>query len=134
MDDSKIKKILCEASTIAVVGLSPRTDRPSHGVASFLKKRGYKIIPVRPRIEELLGEKTYASLSEIPNEITIDIVDIFRRAQEVPPIVVEAIERKAKLIWMQEGIINEAAAKEARDAGLDVIMDRCILKEYNRLL
>ncbi len=134
MDDSEIKKILCEASTIAVVGLSPKTDRPSHGVASFLKERGYKIIPVRPGTEELLGEKTYASLSAIPKDITIDIVDIFRRAQEVPPIVREAIERKTKLIWMQEGIINEEAAKEARDAGLNVIMDRCILKEHNRLL
>lgn len=132
--DDRIKKILCEARNVAVVGLSPKTDRPSHRVASFLKKKGYKIIPVRPGIKEILEENTYPSISEIPKEIIIDIVDIFRRPQEVPPIVEEAIERGAKVIWMQEGIVNEEAAKMAREAGLEVIMDRCMLKEYDRLL
>ena len=132
--DDRIKKILCEARNVAVVGLSPKTDRPSHRVASFLKEKGYKIIPVRPGIKEILEENTYPSISEIPKEIIIDIVDIFRRPQEVPPIVEEAIEKGAKVIWMQEGIVNEEAAKMARGAGLEVVMDRCMLKEYDRLL
>jgi len=132
--DNRIKKILCEARNVAVVGLSPKTDRPSHRVASFLKEKGYKIIPVRPGIKEILEENTYPSISEIPKEIIIDIVDIFRRPQEVPPIVEEAIETGAKVIWMQEGIVNEEAAKMARGAGLEVVMDRCMLKEYDRLL
>jgi predicted CoA-binding protein len=134
MDDNKMKKILCETRNIAVVGLSPKADRPSHGVASFLKEKGYRIIPVRPLIDNVLGEKAYSTLSEIPKEITIDIVDIFRKSQEVLPIVEEAIARGTKVIWMQEGVINDEAAALAEKAGLDVVMDLCILKEYNRLL
>jgi len=134
MDDKKIEKILKEARVIAVVGLSPQADRPSNRVASFLKERGYRIIPVRPGIEDVLGEKAYASISEIPPEISIDVVDIFRRSEDVPPIVDEAIKRGARVIWMQEGIRNEEAAKKATEEGIDVVMDRCMLKECKRLL
>jgi len=133
MSDEEIKEILRESNNIAVVGLSPKIDRPSFRVASYLKAQGYKIIPVRPGIEEVIGEKAYASLSDIPSEIEIDVVDIFRRSEEVLPIVEEAIKRKAKTVWMQEGIINEEAAEKAKAAGLRVVMDRCMLKEHQRL-
>lgn len=134
MDDSKIEKILRGSRVVAVVGLSPKAERPSNRVASFLKERGYSIIPVNPGIDDVLGEKAYGSLSKIPQEISIDVVDIFRRSEDVMPIVEEAIERGARVIWMQEGIRNEEAAKMAEDAGLEVVMDRCMLKEYRRLL
>ena len=111
-----------------------RAIQAHYSKKSILKEKGYRIIPVRPWIDNVLGEKAYSSLSEIPKEITIDIVDIFRKSQEVLPIVKEAIARGTKVIWMQEGVINDEAAALAEKAGLDVVMDLCILKEYNRLL
>jgi predicted CoA-binding protein len=133
MKKENIKEILSEFKTVAVVGISPKEDRPSYIVASYLKLKGYRIIPVRPDEEEILGEKVYRSLSEIPKEIGVEVVDIFRRSEDVPPIVEEAIERGAKVVWMQEGIIHKEAGEKADKAGLKVVMDRCMKKEYQRL-
>jgi len=134
MKDEELKKMLCDSKTVAVVGISPKADRPSHRVASYLKSKGYRVIPVRPDGEEVLGEKVYHDLMEIPKEIQVDVVDIFRRSEDVPPIVEEAIQRGAKVIWMQEGVIHEEAAAKAEKAGLKVVMDRCMKKEHQRLL
>jgi predicted CoA-binding protein len=134
MRDEEIKDTLRNLKTIAVVGISPKEDRPSYIVASYLKSKGYRIIPVRPDGDEILGEKVYHSLSEIPKEIAVDVVDIFRKPEDVPPIVEEAIHRGAKVIWMQEGIIHQEAGEKAEKAGLKVVMDRCMKKEHQRLL
>jgi predicted CoA-binding protein len=125
------EEILKICQTVAVVGLSPKPNRPSNMVASYLQENGYKIIPVNPRAGEILGEVCYANLSSIPDPV--DVVNIFRRPKEVPPIVEEAIKIVAKAVWMQEGVINEEAAARAREAGLLVVMDRCMLKEHRRL-
>lgn len=117
--------------TIAVVGISDDPMRPSHFVASYLKTNGYTIIPVNPKLAEWEGEKCYPDLLSIP--IKVDIVDIFRRSEAVQPIVDEAIAIKAKVVWMQEGIVNEEAAARARNAGIEVVMDKCMKKEYARL-
>ena len=134
MKDEEIKDTLNRSETVAVVGISPKEDRPSYIVAAYLKSKGYRIIPVRPEGEEILGERVYTSLMQIPKEIEIDVVDIFRKSEDVPPIVDEAIQRKAKVVWMQEGIINKEAGTKAEKAGLKVVMDRCMKKEYQRLV
>ncbi len=134
MKDEEIKKILSEARTIAVVGISLQEDRPSHRVASYLQSHGYRIVPVRPDGETILGEKVYRSLRDIPREITIDVVDIFRKSEDVPPVVKECIERGARIVWMQEGVIHPEAASVAQKAGIRVVMDRCTKKEHQRLL
>ena len=134
MKDQEIKEVLRSSKTIAVIGISPKEDRPSYGVASYLKSKGYRIIPVRPDGDKILGEKVYHSLTEIPREIEIDVVDIFRKSEDVPPVVEEAIHRGAKVVWMQEGIINQEACAKAEKAGLKVVMDRCTKKEHQRLL
>jgi predicted CoA-binding protein len=127
-----VRRILTEFKTIAVVGLSPKTDRPSYRVASYLKSKGYKIIPVNPNATEILGEKCYPDLSSIPEKV--EVVDIFRRSEDVPPIVDEAIKIGARAIWMQEGIVNNEAARKAEGAGLIVVMDKCMYKEHARLI
>lgn len=132
MIDEEIKKILKDAKTVAIIGLSDKKGRPSLKVATYLKNKGYNIIPVNPRINEVLGLTSYPDLSSIPDKI--DIVDIFRKPEDVLPIVNEAIKLGVKVIWMQEGIINEAAAEKGMAAGLKVIMNRCMLKEHTRLL
>jgi predicted CoA-binding protein len=134
MTDQRIREILEETRNVAVVGLSPKESRPSFRVASYLKAVGYRIVPIRPGVNEVLGEKAYPSLTDIPSEIEIDVVDIFRRPEEVLPIVEEAIKRGAKTVWMQEGIINKEAAQKAIRAGMKVVMDRCMLKDHQRLL
>ena len=134
MTEEDIKEILSNFKTVAVVGISSREDRPSYIVASYLKSKGYRIIPVRPDGEEILGEKVYHSLAEIPKEIGVEIVDIFRRSEEVGPVVDEAIAVKAKVVWMQEGIVNEEAAARAEEAGLTVIMDRCIKIDHMNMI
>ena len=134
MSKEEIKKILSDSKSVAVVGISPKEDRPSYIVASYLKSKGYRIIPVRPDGEEILGEKVYHRLSEIPQGIGVDVVDIFRRSEDVPPIVEEAILRRAKVVWMQEGVIHQEAGEKAEKAGLKVVMDRCIKKEHQRLI
>ena len=123
--------ILNEYRIIAMVGLSPDPNRPSHRVAKYLINHGYKVIPVNPDTQEILGIRSYSDMSSIPEPI--EIVDIFRRSEEVMPIVDEAIKIGAKVVWMQEGVINEEAALRAQDAGLLVVMDRCMLKEHKRL-
>ncbi len=128
---NRIADILGAARTIAVVGLSARRFRPSHGVAEYLQRAGYRIIPVNPNVAEVLGEKSYPSLDAVPDPV--DIVDIFRRSEHVPEIVEAAIRKGAKTIWMQEGVVHEDAARRAESAGLSVVMDRCILKDHRRL-
>ena len=122
-----------QAKVIAVVGLSPREERPSNGVARYLKESGYRIIPVNPQFagDTLLGELCYPDLGSIPEPV--DVVDIFRRPDDVPPVVDDAVAIGAKAVWMQEGIVNEAAAAVAREAGLGVVMDKCMLKEHQRM-
>lgn len=127
-----IAELLRTSRTIAVVGLSSKRFRPSYGVAEYMKSAGFRIIPVNPFEQEVLGEKAYGELSAVPERI--DIVDIFRRSEFVPEIVETAIRLGARVIWMQEGVIHEEAAAKARAAGLEVVMDRCILKEHRRML
>ena len=132
-----IAELLQRARTIAVVGLSDNPLRPSHGVSAYMQSNGYRIIPVNPRIKSCLGEKAYASLLDIPEkEIPekIDIVNIFRRPEYVEEIVNQAIQLKVPAIWMQEEVIHEKAAEKARQAGIFVVMDRCILKEHRARL
>ena len=126
------ENLLRSAKTIAVVGLSSRRSRPSYGVSEYLQSSGYRIIPVNPNETEVLGEKSYSSLEEVPEQI--DVVDIFRRSECVPEIVDAAIRIGARGIWMQEGVIHEDAASKARLAGLEVVMDRCILKEHRKMM
>lgn len=128
----EIAELLRIAKTIAVVGLSSRKFRPSYGVSEYMKRAGYRIIPVNPNETEVLGERCYSSLEDIPEHI--DIVDIFRRSEYVPDIVESAIRVGAGAVWMQEGVAHEAAARRAKEAGLKVVMDRCILKEHRRYL
>ncbi len=128
---NEIEKIIKDSKTIAVVGMSNKLGRPSLTVASYLKGQGYRIIPVNPTIQEVNGERCYPDLASLPERV--DIVDIFRRSEDVPPVVDEAIRTGAKAIWMQEGVVNEEAARKAREAGLIVVMDKCMLKEHSRL-
>jgi predicted CoA-binding protein len=126
------ENLLRNAKTIAVVGLSNRRSRPSYGVSEYMQASGYRIIPVNPNETEILGEKAWATLEEIPDRV--DIVDIFRRPECVPEIVDAAIRIGAIGIWMQEGVVHDEAAGKARAAGLEVVMDRCILKEHRKML
>ena len=127
-----IKEILEKYKNIAVLGLSSQTWRPSYSVSQYMQNVGYRIVPVNPNEAEVLGEKAYASLDDVP--APVEIVDIFRRAEFVPDIVESAIRRKARVIWMQVGVVHEAAAERARAAGLEVVMDKCILIEHRALL
>ncbi len=124
----RITELLKSAKTIAVVGLTDSPLRPSYSVSRYMQSQGYRIIPVNPMITESLGEKSYASLLDVAEKI--DIVDIFRRSEAVPEIVEQAIQLKVPAIWMQEGVIHEAAAEKARQAGIFVVMNKCILKEH----
>jgi predicted CoA-binding protein len=128
---NQVADILRTARTIAVVGLSGKRFRPSYGVTEYMQRAGYRIIPVNPNETQILGERCYPDLDSVPDEI--DIVDIFRRSEFVPDIVEAAIRKGAKAIWMQEGVAHEAAARRATEAGLVVLMDRCILKDHRRL-
>ena len=125
-----IKKILDECKTIAVVGLSSDFGRPSHGVASYMRRMGYKVIPVNPNETDVFGDKSYPALSDVPDKV--DLVDIFRRSSEAGKAVDEAIAIGAKSVWLQEGVIDQVAAERAAAAGLLVVMDRCWLKEHLR--
>ena len=128
---TSISELLRSSKVIAVVGLSSDEFRPSHGIAAYMQSQGYRIIPVNPNETEVLGEKAYARLEDVPEKI--DMVDIFRRSEYVRGIVESAIKIGANAIWMQEGVVDEEAAKLARAAGLEVVMDRCILKDHRRL-
>jgi predicted CoA-binding protein len=140
-DQDQIREILTKYKTIAVVGLSKEPEKDSHRVSAYMKQHGYRIIPINPYADEVLGEKSYKSLLDVPAQIqkTIEIVDVFRPANDVPPIVDQAIQLKALygrpfVVWMQIGIVNEQAADAARKAGLIVIMDKCIMVEHERLM
>ncbi|MDH3309519.1 MAG: CoA-binding protein [Gammaproteobacteria bacterium] len=129
--DEEIRELLLRVGSIAVVGLSPRNNRPSHGVAAQMQRFGYRIIPVRPAVDNVLGEKAYALLRAVPDRY--DLVDVFRNPKYVDSIVDECIALRAPAIWLQEGVINVPAARRARAAGLLVVMDRCVYREYIRL-
>lgn len=129
--DPDLKRLFETVRTIAVVGCSPKPERPGHYVAKYLQDLGYRVIPVNPGQTEILGEKCYASLRDIPEPV--DMVDCFRRAEDIPPIVEDAIAIGAKFIWMQLGIVNDEAAKRALEAGIEVVMDRCPKIDYPRL-
>ena len=140
MSRNEIKQILTECKTVAVVGLSREVGKDSHRVSAYLKAHGFCIIPVNPFADEVLGEKSYKSLLDMPPEIqkTIEIVDVFRPSEDVPPIVEQAVKLHAKygnlrVVWMQLGIVNEGAAEVAKKAGLTVVMDKCIMVEHRRL-
>ena len=126
-----LRRILRECRTVAVVGLSPEWHRPSHFVAKYLQQHGYRIIPVNPRCAEILGERCYPSLLEIPEHV--DMVDVFRRTADVPPIAQQAVQIKARCLWQQIGVLNLEADKLARAAGLDSVMDRCVKIEHARI-
>ncbi|MES1945009.1 CoA-binding protein [Salinisphaera sp. PC39] len=132
MTDDDIKRLLERTKRIAVIGLSSDPGRPSHGVARSLQGFGYEIVPVNPRETEVLGEKSYPDLASVPGDI--DLVDVFRAPEHVPGIVDACIERGVPALWLQEGVVHEDAAQRARDAGIEVVMDRCVYKEYRRLM
>ena len=132
MTDEEIRQILAQAKTIAVVGISDNPERASYRVAEYLIRQGYRVVPVNPSVEAVLGLPAVAALGDITEPV--DVVDIFRRPEAVPPIVEEAIAIHAGVVWMQEGIVNEEAARRAREAGLKVVMDHCMMKEHKRLM
>ncbi len=123
--------MLASAKRVAVIGISPKEDRPSHWISQYLMDNGFEVIGVNPGIAELFGNKVYKTLADVPGDI--DIVDIFRPSEAVPAIVEEAIQKKAKVIWMQEGIVHNEAAERAKNAGLKVVMNKCIYKEHAAL-
>jgi predicted CoA-binding protein len=127
----EVRDILVSAKVVAVVGLSDKPHRDSYHVAEYLQRAGYRVIPVNPAVKEVLGERAYASLREVPEKV--DVVDIFRKPEAVPQIVEDAITIGAKAVWMQEGIAHNAAADRARGAGLRVVMSKCMMKEHARL-
>lgn len=129
---AEIRELLTHAKTIAVVGLSPNPERPSHRIARRLQEWGYRIVPVRPAVERVLGEKTYPRLLDIPERV--DLVDVFRAAPHLDPIVRDCIERRMPALWLQTGIVNEVAAARAAAAGIRVVMDRCIAIDYRHLV
>ena len=140
MSKEEIKEILSTCKTIAIVGLSREPERESYRVAKYMKKHGYRIVPVNPFADEVLDEKSYKSLLDIPTEIQkeIDVVDVFRRAEDVPPIVEQAVKLREQhgkpwVVWMQLGIVNEKAAAVARKAGLTVVVDKCLMQEHKHL-
>ena len=131
-DDQMMKDILVSAKTIASVGLSSNQEKESYWIVSYLKDQGYRIIPVNPTADEILGEKAYPDLESVPEKI--DVVQVFRKPEDVPPVVDSAIKVGAKAVWMQEGIVNEEAAQKAREAGLQVVMDACMRVTHRRLI
>jgi uncharacterized protein len=131
--DAELRSILGDANVIAVVGLSSNPDRESHSVAAYLQDKGYRIIPVNPNETQVLGERAYASLADIPSDVEIDVVDVFRRAEDTPPIAIGAVERGAKVLWLQDGIVSDEARRIAEEAGVTVIMGVCIRRTDQRL-
>ena len=131
-NDQTMKDILLSAKTIASVGLSSNQEKESYWIVSYLKDQGYRIIPVNPTAEEILGEKAYPDLESVPEKI--DVVQVFRKPEDVPPVVDSAIKVGANVVWMQEGIVNEEAAQKAREAGLQVVMDACMRVTHRRLI
>jgi predicted CoA-binding protein len=131
-NDEMMKDILLSSKTIASVGLSSNPGKESYGIVQYLKSQGYRVIPVNPTVEEILGEKSYPDLESVPEKI--DVVQVFRKPEDVPPVVESAIKVGAKTVWMQEGIVNQEAAEAAREAGLQVVMDACMRATHRRLI
>jgi Predicted CoA-binding protein len=132
-DDPELRVLLGDARTVAVVGLSSKPNRPSHEVARYLLQHGYRIVPVNPGETEVLGQRAYPTLMDIPEDVQVDVVDVFRRTEETPEVARQAVAIGAKALWLQEGIVNEEAYRIADEAGLDVIMGVCIRQVYDRL-
>ena len=131
--DEELRSLLTRARTIAIVGLSDKPDRDSNEVARYLIGQGYRIVPVNPTVPEILGARSYPSLSAIPSDVRVDIVDVFRRSDQVPPVVDEAIARRAPVVWMQLGVEHAEAAARARAAGAVVLENRCLMVDHRRL-
>jgi uncharacterized protein len=131
--DATLRSILSQTRTIAVVGLSSKPHRDSHGVARYLQHQGYKVVPVNPNEPEVLGETAYPSLLDVPTEVAIDIVDVFRKAEETPPVAEQAVSIGARVLWLQEGIVSDEARRIAEEGGLTVVMDLCIRTTRARL-
>jgi predicted CoA-binding protein len=131
--DAELRSLLGDARTIAIVGLSSKTHRDSYGIGVYLQRKGYRIVPVNPKEDEVLGERAYATLDDVPGETVIDVVDVFRRAEDTPPIAEAAVRRGAKVLWLQDGIVNEDARRIAEAGGLTVIMGACIKRTRKRL-
>jgi predicted CoA-binding protein len=132
-DDRELRALLRDAKVIAIVGLSSKPNRPSYDVADYLQESGYRIVPVNPRESEVLGEQAYPSLLDIPGDLRVDVVDVFRRAEETPEVARQAVAIGAKALWLQEGIVNEEAAAIAINGGLDLVMGICLKRERARL-
>jgi predicted CoA-binding protein len=132
-DDPELRALLGDARVVAVVGLSSKPNRPSHDVAKYLQESGYRIVPVNPRESEVLGERAYPSLLDIPADLRVDVVDVFRRAEETPEVARQAVAIGAKALWLQEGIVNDEAAAIAMNGGLDLVMGICLKHERARL-
>jgi uncharacterized protein len=133
-EERELRSLLGEAKVVAVVGISSKPWRPSYEVASYLQEHGYRIVPVNPNEQEVLGEQVYASLLDIPEQIHVDVVDVFRRAEHTPEVARDAVAIGARVLWLQEGIVSEEAARIASDGGLEVIMGVCIMKVRERLM
>lgn len=133
-EERHLRSLLGEAEVVAVVGISSKPWRPSHEVASYLQQHGYRVVPVNPNEEEVLGERVYASLLDIPNDLHVDVVDVFRRAEHTPEVARDAVAIGARTLWLQEGIVSEEAARIATDGGLEVIMGVCIMQVRERLM
>jgi predicted CoA-binding protein len=131
-DDEAIRRLLEKVRRIAVVGLSPKPHRDSHRVARYLLESGYEIVPVYPREEQILGQRVYRRVQDVPG--AVDLVDVFRRSEELPEVIDDALAARAGALWLQLGCIDESGARRARDAGLTVVMDRCLMVEHARLL
>jgi len=132
--DDALRALLREARTVAVVGLSPKPERPSHGVARYLQRAGYRIVPVNPGHDEILGERSYRTLADAARDHAIDIVDVFRRSELAGAVVDEAIAIRPKLVWLQLGVVDEAARARAEGAGISIVMDRCLAIDHRQLL
>jgi uncharacterized protein len=133
-EDRELRQLLGDARTVAVVGLSSKPDRPSHGVAAYLQSHGYRVVPVNPKETEVLGERAYPNLLDVPGDLRVDVVDVFRRAEETPEVARQAVAIGAKVLWLQEGIVNDEAYRIADDGGLDVIMGVCIRTTRRRVM
>ena len=133
-EERHLRSLLGEAEVIAVVGISSKPWRPSHEVASYLQQHGYRIVPVNPNEDEVLGERVYRSLFDIPKDLHVDVVDVFRRAEHTPEVARDAVAIGARMLWLQEGIVSEEAARIAADGGLEVVMGVCIMKVRERLM
>jgi predicted CoA-binding protein len=132
--DDTLREIFGDAKTIAVVGLSAKPHRDSYAVAAYLQRAGYRIVPVNPKESDVLGERAYRTLADIPDDVEVDVVDVFRRAEETPPVATGAVERGARVLWLQDGIVNDESRTIGQEGGLKVVMGTCMKREHQRLM